>query len=109
MAAVTKTPRRELRDNTSEISERAEVWVGSPLSLGTQETGRGVNFAIFSRCATRVQLALFDHPEDSAPARVIDLDSACNRAGDVWTGDVWHVWVAGIGRGQLYAYSVDAP
>jgi glycogen operon protein len=47
---------------------------------------------------------LFDHPEDTVAARVIDLDSARNR-----TGDVWHVWVEGIGSGQLYAYRVDGP
>jgi glycogen operon protein len=47
---------------------------------------------------------LFDHPEEGAPARVIDLDSARNL-----TGDVWHVWVEGIGPGQLYAYRVDGP
>jgi pullulanase/glycogen debranching enzyme len=34
----------------------------------------------------------------------MDLDSARNR-----TGDVWHVWVQGIGSGQLYAYRVDGP
>jgi glycogen operon protein len=34
----------------------------------------------------------------------MDLDSAPNR-----TGDVWHVWVQGIGSGQLYAYRVDGP
>jgi glycogen operon protein len=45
---------------------------------------------------------LFDHPEDSVAARVIDLDPACNR-----TGDVWHVWLEGIPSGQLYAYRVD--
>jgi pullulanase/glycogen debranching enzyme len=66
--------------------------------------GGGVNFAIFSRYASRVRLELFDHPEDAVPARVIDLDSARNR-----TGDVWHVWVEGIGPGQFYAYRVDGP
>jgi len=66
--------------------------------------GDGVNFAIFSRNATRVRLELFSHPQDSVPARVMDLDSARNR-----TGDVWHVWVQGIGSGQLYAYRVDGP
>ncbi len=66
--------------------------------------GDGVNFAIFSRNATRVRLELFSHPQDSAPARIMDLDSAPNR-----TGDVWHVWVQGIGSGQLYAYRVDGP
>ncbi|HVB98404.1 MAG TPA: glycogen debranching protein GlgX, partial [Candidatus Dormibacteraeota bacterium] len=45
-----------------------------------------------------------DHPEASAPARVIELDAARHR-----TGDVWHVWVEGIGPGQLYAYRVDGP
>ena len=101
---MMKTPQRELHDYISEISGRADVRVGSPLPLGTQERGGGVNFAIFSRNASRVRLELFDHPEDAAPARAIDLDSARNR-----TGDVWHVWVEGIRPGQLYAYRVDGP
>jgi len=101
---MMKTPQRELHDYISEISERADVRAGSPLPLGTQERGGGVNFAIFSRDASRVRLELFDHPEDAVPARVIDLDSARNR-----TGDVWHVWVEGIGPGQLYAYRMDGP
>jgi len=101
---MMKTPQRELHDYISKISERADVRAGSPLPLGTHESGGGVNFAIFSRYASRVRLEFFEHPEDAAPARVIDLDSACNR-----TGDVWHVWVKGIGPGQLYAYRVDGP
>ena len=47
---------------------------------------------------------MFEHPEDTKPTRVIDLDSARHR-----TGDVWHVWVKGLGPGQLYAYRVDGP
>lgn len=101
---MMKTPQRELYDYISEISERADVRAGSPLLLGTQERGGGINFAIFSRHASRVRLELFDHPEDAAPARIIDLDSARNR-----TGDVWHVWIEGIRPGQLYAYRVDGP
>jgi isoamylase len=101
---MIKIPQRESRDCIAETSERADVRAGSPLPLGTQESGGGVNFAIFSRYASRVRLELFDHPEDAAPARAIDLDSARNR-----TGDVWHVWVTGIGPGQLYAYRVDGP
>ncbi len=101
---MTKTSERELHDYISEISERADVRAGSPLPLGTQETGGGVNFALFSRYASRVRLELFDHPKDAAPARVIDLSSARNH-----TGDVWHVWVKGISPGQLYAYRVDGP
>jgi hypothetical protein len=99
-----KTHQRELHEYISDISGHADVRLGSPLPLGTQKRCGGVNFAIFSRHASRVQLELFDHPEDAVPVRVIDLDSARNR-----TGDVWHVWIEGIGPGQLYAYRMDGP
>jgi isoamylase len=104
MATMTKTPERELHNYISEISERTDVRMGSPLPLGTHEARGGINFAIFSRYASRVRLELFDHPEDAVPSRIIDLESAHNR-----TGDVWHVWVEGIGPGQIYAYRVDGP
>ncbi len=77
---------------------------GVPLPLGTSESSGGVNFSLFSRHASSVRLELFDHPADAAPTRVIDLDPARNR-----TGDVWHVWVEGIRSGQLYGYRVDGP
>ena len=99
---MMNAPQPELHDYISEVSERADVRAGSPLPLGTQERGGGVNFAIFSRHASRVRLELFDHPQDAVPARIIDLNSARNH-----TGDVWHVWVEGIGAGQHYAYRVD--
>ena len=99
-----KTPERPLHDYLAEVSERTEVRTGVPLPMGTHEYGRGVNFAFFSRHASRVRLELFDLPADATPARVIDLDPARNR-----TGDVWHVWVEGIRPGQLYAYRVDGP
>ena len=95
---------RPLNDYVAEVSERTEVRVGVPLPLGTYARGEGVNFAFFSRHASRVRLEFFDHPEDATAARVIDLDPARNR-----TGDVWHVWIEGIRPGQLYAYRVDGP
>ena len=101
---MSASTQHELRDYLAQVAERADVRAGAPLPLGTRQTRGGVNFAIFSRYASRVRLELFDHPEDAAPARVIDLNSARNR-----TGDVWHVWVEGIGPGQLYAYRVDGP
>ena len=95
---------RPLNDFLAEVSERTDVRVGVPLPLGTYALDEGVNFALFSRDASRVRLELFDHPEDAKAARVIDLDPARNR-----TGDVWHVWIEGIRSGQLYAYRVDGP
>src|SRR5665647_768211 len=99
-----KTPERPLHDYLAEVSEHTEVRRGVPLPFGAHEYGGGVNFAFFSRHASRVRLELFDFPVDATPARVIDLDPARNR-----TGDVWHVWVEGIRPGQLYAYRVDGP
>src|SRR5450756_192672 len=98
------TSERPLRDRVTEVSDLTDVRVGAPLPLGTYALDEGVNFALFSRHASRVRLELFDHSEDATAARVIDLDPARNR-----TGDVWHVWVGGIGQGQLYAYRVDGP
>ena len=104
MATITTAPAAALHEYLSKVCESADVRAGSPLPLGTQERAGGVNFALFSRHATRVRLELFEHPEDAKPARVIDLDPVRHR-----TGDVWHVWVAGINPGQLYAYRVDGP
>src|SRR5664279_5926417 len=98
------TPERPLRDYAAKVSEHTEVRMGVPLPMGTHEYGGGVNFAFFSRHATSVRLELFNQPVDATPAKVIDLDPARNR-----TGDVWHVWVEGIRPGQLYAYPVDGP
>ena len=101
---MTKAPQLNLPDYISKVSEHADVRAGSPIPLGAHESDDGVNFAIFSRYASRVRLEFFNHPEDASPARTVDLDSARNR-----TGDVWHVWIKGIASGQFYAYRVDGP
>ncbi len=98
------TPARPLHDYVAAVSEHTDERRGFPLPLGTHEYGKGVNFALFSRHASRVRLELFDQPLDLTPARVVDLDPLRNR-----TGDVWHVWIEGIRSGQLYAYRVDGP
>jgi glycogen operon protein len=98
------TSERPLHEYVRAVCERADVRVGVPLPLGTYARGEGVNFAFFSRHASRVRLEFFDRPEDATATRVIDLDPARNR-----TGDVWHVWVDGIRPGELYAYRVDGP
>jgi len=78
--------------------------VGVPLPLGAHPRGKGINFAVFSRHATAFSLLLFDSQQDRKPAAVLALDRRLNR-----TGDVWHLWVDGIGPGTLYAWRVDGP
>jgi glycogen operon protein len=95
---------QDLYEYTQGVCEHGEVRLGVPLPLGAHQRGDGVNFALFSRHATRVRLELFDHPEDQAPTKIIALDPAHHR-----TGDVWHAWIKGLQPGQLYGYQVEGP
>jgi isoamylase len=64
----------------------------------------GVNFSVFSRQASRVELLLFDDAAALHPTRVIDLDARTHR-----TYHYWHAFVSGIGPGQVYAYRAIGP
>jgi isoamylase len=102
--AAMAYPQRNLDDYVAAVCEHAAVRRGLPLPLGASQAGDGVNFAIVSRHAHAVRLELFDAAADAVPSRCFDLDPARNR-----TGDVWHIWVGGIGAGQLYGYRVAGP
>lgn len=77
---------------------------GSPAPLGTRVTKAGVNFSLFSRTATGVELVLFEQRDQAAPARVIKFDPVANRS-----YHYWHVFVPGVRPGQLYGYRVQGP
>ena len=77
---------------------------GQPLPLGATCRDGGVQFAVFSRHATRVHLNLFDQPRDAAPAADFALDADSHRHGDVWS-----IRVDGVGPGQLYAWRAEGP
>jgi glycogen operon protein len=88
-----------------ESPDESDIQSGTPLPIGgPHEQGDGVCFVLFSRHATCIRLELYQHPDDSSPTRVIDLDPMRNR-----TGDIWHVWIRGIAEGQLYGYRIDGP
>ncbi|MCB1190565.1 MAG: glycogen debranching protein GlgX [Leptospiraceae bacterium] len=78
--------------------------VGSPYELGATPAVNGCNFALFSKNATKVNLLLFEKETDSEPSCFIELDPKLNK-----TGDIWHIFLYGIGHGQLYGYTVDGP
>jgi glycogen operon protein len=77
---------------------------GDPEPLGATVTDDGVNFAVHSSGATRVELLLFDNVTDRHPSQVIPLAPETNR-----TENVWHVFVEGLANGTLYNYRVDGP
>ncbi len=77
------------------------VWAGKPYPLGATWDGSGVNFALFSENASRVELCLFDSPDaPSESARIVMPEQ---------TDDVWHVYVPFLKPGQVYGYRVYGP
>src|SRR3954451_7309681 len=72
--------------------------------LGATPVEGGVNFSIFSRNATSMELLLFDREDDARPTRVIKFDPVANR-----TYHYWHVFVPGVLSGQIYGFRADGP
>ena len=77
---------------------------GRSVPLGATVGDGGVNFSLFSRTATGVELVFFDREDDAKPSRVITLDPVANR-----TYYYWHVLVPSVRPGQIYAYRVSGP
>lgn len=73
---------------------------GEPYPLGSTFTGKGVNFAIFSANAEKVELCLFD-PSGRREIQRIVLQEL--------TDHVWHGFVEGLRPGALYGYRVYGP
>ncbi len=84
--------RRPLR--TPRISE------GLPFPLGATWDGLGVNFALFSAHATKVELCLFDGQASGRLAR-IELPE--------YTDEVWHGYLPDARPGTVYGYRVHGP
>ena len=77
------------------------VWPGYPYPLGATWTGLGVNFAIFSAHATKVELCLFDSPGSTHESQRIVLPEQ--------TDQVWHGFLPDARPNQLYGYRVHGP
>jgi glycogen operon protein len=77
------------------------VWPGDPYPLGATWTGVGVNFALFSAHATKVELCLFDVSDASRESARITLSEH--------TDMVWHAFLPDARPNQLYGYRVHGP
>jgi glycogen operon protein len=78
-----------------------EICPGKPYPLGATWDGGGVNFAIFSEQATKVELCLFDSVDDYYESERIAMPEQ--------TDDVWHVYIPYLKPRQLYGYRVHGP
>jgi isoamylase len=77
------------------------VWPGNPYPLGSTWDGAGVNFALFSEHATKLELCLFD----SVDAEVESLRIALPER----TDQVWHGYLPDARPGQFYGYRAHGP
>ncbi|MCK7478399.1 MAG: hypothetical protein M0C28_14125 [Candidatus Moduliflexus flocculans] len=77
---------------------------GSRYPEGATLTPEGVNFSVFSRHATRVELLLYECADSAAPFQTIVLDPDVHR-----TFFVWHVFVEGLRAGVHYTWRADGP
>src|SRR6266481_545205 len=77
------------------------IWPGRPYPLGATFDGAGVNFALFSEYATRVELCLFSAADDPKETHRIPLREQ--------TDQVWHGYLPDAEPGQLYGFRVHGP
>jgi glycogen operon protein len=87
-------------NKTTREATPGELWNGSPHPLGATWNGEGVNFAIYSRNAEKVELCLFD----DAGKREVQRVALRER-----TDFVWHGYLPQVRPGQLYGYRVHGP
>jgi isoamylase len=82
------------------VTRRSRVQEGLPFPLGATWDGLGVNFALFSAHATKVELCLFDESGRTELER-IELPE--------YTDEVWHGYLPEARPGTTYGYRVHGP
>jgi len=82
------------------VQSQPIVWPGRPYPLGSTWDGEGVNFALYSEHAEKVELCLFDSSGRRENLRIPLPEQ---------TDMVWHGYLPGGRPGQLYGYRVYGP
>jgi glycogen operon protein len=88
-----------MKKNT-DVAAFSRIWLGKPYPLGATWDGRGVNFALFSEHADKVELCLYDSTGQREIARITLPER---------TDQVWHCYLPEARPGQLYGYRVHGP
>ena len=77
---------------------------GKSHPLGASVRPEGVNFSLYSKNSTGLDLLLFEGSNDSSPYEVISFDRRINRS-----GHYWNAFIPGLKPGKLYAYRIHGP
>ncbi|HZT88854.1 MAG TPA: glycogen debranching protein GlgX [Stellaceae bacterium] len=81
-------------------ARKSRLREGQPFPLGATWTGLGVNFALFSASASRVELCLFDAAGEREIERIVLPE---------YTDEVWHGFLPDARPGTIYGYRVHGP
>ena len=91
-------------DGPDPVKMVEDITSGSSFPLGATVVGDGVNFSVYSKNASKVELLFFDSVDAARPSHILSLDRQRNR-----TYHYWHAFVPQILPGQLYGYRVHGP
>jgi isoamylase len=94
--AVSANPR-----SNGPTRKEVRVRPGRPSPFGATRKSDGVNFAVFSESATKVELCLFDAPDARVESYRIPLPEKTNQ--------IWHGLLPDLEPGQIYGYRVHGP
>ncbi|MEM9917291.1 MAG: glycogen debranching protein GlgX [Bacteroidota bacterium] len=86
------------------MAKKYRLEKGQSYPIGATCRDGGVNFSLFSKNATRVELLLFDQKDHTYPSQVFKLEPDQFR-----TFHYWHCFIKGLKPGQLYGYRVFGP
>jgi isoamylase len=100
MVPARQRRRPDLRRTWLQNDRKAlmDIWPGNPYPLGATYDGTGVNFAIFSEVAERIELCLIGERGKETRVDLPEVD-----------GFVWHGFLPGVQPGQRYGYRVHGP
>jgi glycogen operon protein len=104
MSTLVAKPAGPAAPTSVSIAPYQSKLIGRSSPLGATVAHGGVNFSLFSRTATGVELLLFDREDDVTPSRVVSLDPVANHS-----YHYWHVFLPNVQPGQIYGYRVAGP
>src|ERR1700704_5187091 len=81
-------------------TRQSVIQEGLPHPCGATWDGLGVNFALFSAHATKVELCLFDEKGERELERIVLPE---------YTDEVWHGYLLDARPGTVYGYRVHGP
>ena len=99
-SACARQDYAKLYDTEPKPEGWTEVEIANLERLGPTLVDEGVNFGVYSARAERVEVLLFDDPESPRPAKRFPMERF---------GDVWNLYVEGVGPGQHYGYAAWGP